>query len=90
MNKMQLPPIVDRMASSVLQSEINDVLTADVRVTLDGSKVERIGQTGLQLLVSAALTARNRGGSIAISDPSEPLMAAAGHAGLADWLEANT
>lgn len=66
-----LPPICDRSAASALYPEIAEAL-GPAPLAVDASKVERIGQAMLQLLVSAAKTE----GGIAIHRPSSALTAA--------------
>ena len=66
-----LPPICDRSAASALYPEIAEAL-GPTPLIMDASKVERIGQAVLQLLVSAARTE----GGIAIHHPSPPVTAA--------------
>lgn len=82
MRLIELPPLVDRGAASTLAAEIADALGAGP-VALDCSAVERIGQSGLQLLLCARTTADARGQRLAIR-PSPALDDAARLAGLAD------
>lgn len=53
---------------------------------IDGSSIERIGQAGLQLLLSARCSAERLGVPFAISAPSQPLCRAAQIAGLSEVL----
>jgi len=66
-----LPPICDRSAAAALYPEFAESL-GPAPLAVDASKVERIGQAMLQLLVSAA---RSEGG-IAIHQPSPAFTAA--------------
>jgi anti-anti-sigma regulatory factor len=66
-----LPPICDRSAAAALYPEIAESL-GPAPLAIDASRVERIGQAMLQLLVSAA---RSEGG-ITIQQPSPALIAA--------------
>jgi anti-anti-sigma regulatory factor len=66
-----LPPICDRRAAAALVPEISESL-GPAPLAVDASKVERIGQAMLQLLVSAAITE----GGIAIHQPSAAFTAA--------------
>ena len=68
---ISLPPICDRSAASALYPEIAESL-GPAPLGVDASRVERIGQAMLQLLVSAA---RCEGG-IAIHQPSAAFTAA--------------
>ena len=72
-----LPPVCDRAAALALYPELSETLGASALV-IDASRVERIGQAMLQVLVSAA---RSEGG-IAIHAPSEAFSAALQLAGL--------
>ncbi len=86
MKTFTLPSIVDRVAVEALIAEVSDVLNGAEGAAFDGSQVARIGQCGLQFLVSAAVTAAERGGAFRIDDPSEPLTAALALSGLAPAL----
>lgn len=66
-----LPPVCDRAAAAALYPELSESLGSHALV-IDASKVERIGQAMLQVLVSAARTE----GGIAIHEPSAPFVAA--------------
>ena len=66
-----LPPICDRSAAAALYPEFTEALGA-APIAVDASRVERIGQATLQILVSAA---RSEGG-IAVVDPSAAFGAA--------------
>lgn len=66
-----LPPICDRGAAAALTPELAEAL-GPAPLAVDASRVERIGQAMLQLLVSASRTE----GGIAIHQPS-PAFAAA-------------
>ncbi len=68
---ISLPPICDRSGASALYPEIAEAL-GPTPLSIDASRVERIGQAMLQLLVSAA---RSEGG-IAIHQPSASFTAA--------------
>lgn len=77
MNTVTLPAICDRTAARSLHSDLADAI-GSVKVTVDASAVERIGQSMLQLLISAS----NTEGGIALRAPSEPFMNAIRLAGL--------
>jgi anti-anti-sigma regulatory factor len=68
---ISLPPICDRAAAAAHFHEFAEALGA-VPLVIDASRVDRIGQAMLQVLVSAA---RSEGG-IALHAPSAPFMAA--------------
>lgn len=76
-----LPPVCDRGAAAALYPEFAELLGA-VPLAVDASRVEKIGQAMLQLLVSAA---RSEGG-IAIHQPSGAFAAALALTGLDDVL----
>lgn len=71
MTTLTLPPICDRASTIAIYPDLCEALGA-VPLTLDASGVERIGQTMLQVLASAARTE----GGIAVQSPSEPFLAA--------------
>lgn len=66
-----LPPLCDRAAAAALYPELSESL-GSTPLAVDASRVERIGQAMLQLLVSAARTE----GGIAIHAPSDAFTAA--------------
>lgn len=68
---LTLPPTCDRASTIAFYPDLCEGLGA-VPLALDASKVERIGQSMLQVLASAA---RSEGG-IAVQNPSEPFLAA--------------
>ena len=72
-----LPPICDRSAASALYPEIAEAL-GPAPLMLDASKVERIGQAMLQLLVSASRT--ESGIAISAVHPSSSTATAASQA----------
>lgn len=71
MPALTLPPICDRASTIALYPDLCEGLGA-APLTLDASKVERVGQAMLQVLASAA---RSEGG-ISVQNPSEPFVAA--------------
>jgi anti-anti-sigma regulatory factor len=75
-----LPPRLDRSAAASLAPVIATAIR-DGAVVLDGRAVERIGQAGMQLLLSARATARAAGAVLSI-EPSLAMHDAACLAGL--------
>jgi anti-anti-sigma regulatory factor len=76
-----LPPIMDRTISGTLVSPINAAFVDNSGFVIEGRDVTRIGQCGLQLLLSALSTGRMRGSSVTIH-PSQAMLRAAEIAGL--------
>jgi anti-anti-sigma regulatory factor len=76
-----LPPIMDRTISGTLVSPINAAFVDNNSFVIEGRDVTRIGQCGLQLLLSALSTGRMRGSSVTIH-PSQAMLRAAEIAGL--------
>lgn len=54
---LTLLPTMDREATGILARELTDAFSGAGPIALSGSGVEQIGQTGLQLLLSARRTA---------------------------------
>ena len=77
-----LPPILDREAAAVMLPDLRQAVDAGP-VLLDGGKVERIGQAGLQLILSAL---RSGPAGTAVVTCSAALHKAATLAGLDDML----
>ncbi|WP_034959211.1 STAS domain-containing protein [Erythrobacter longus] len=84
MNTVILPAICDRAAARSVYPELIGSI-GDAKVAIDASGVERVGQSMLQLLVSAAETE----GGIALNSPSEPFLKAISLAGLQGTLGAD-
>src|SRR3546814_3281969 len=71
MKTINLPAVFDRMVAIELAPEIADALGGGPGVTIAAGDVRQIGQCGVQLLLSAALTASRRGLAFVIQDASE-------------------
>ena len=83
---INLPATVDRNAVQTLIETIKSAIDAGDEVVMDASGVERIGQAGLQFLLSAQKTAKAAGVAIRIAEPSEVLTEAAALTGLSSHL----
>jgi anti-anti-sigma regulatory factor len=70
MPALTLPTICDRAATIAFYPDLCEAL-GSMPLTLDASRVERLGQAMLQMLASAA---RSEGG-ITVVNPSEPFLA---------------
>lgn len=70
MNVLALPERVDLAAVGALHEALLPLCEGDL--TLDASRVTHLGGLGVQLLLSAAITARARGTTLILSDPSDP------------------
>lgn len=77
MHTIELPPHCDRAAAAALYPELVEAVSG-TPTPIDASKVERLGQAMMQLLVSAAAT----GGGIALQNPSAQFRDARQMAGL--------
>lgn len=53
MQEITLPLRCDRMAAVAFYPELNDAVSAQTPIFIDGSDVEQIGQAMLQILVAA-------------------------------------
>lgn len=70
MPTLTLPVICDRAATIAFYPDLCEAL-GTMPLTLDASRVERLGQSMLQMLASAA---RSEGG-LTVLNPSEPFLA---------------
>lgn len=77
MTPLELPPVGDRSATRALFLDIREAVGPQP-LAIDASKVERIGQAMLQLLVSASQSEAG----IAITSPSDAFREAVRLAGL--------
>jgi len=68
-----LSSTLDLLASAPLQALLREALSGNPVLELDGSKVDRVSTACLQLLLSAAATARRSGGSVVVKVPSPAL-----------------
>ena len=82
MKTINLPEVVDRTVATGLALELSDALGGGPGVVIEASKVRQIGQCGLQLLVSAAVTAVRREQAFSVEQPSEAFAGAVRIAGL--------
>lgn len=76
MKVIQLPPVIDRTVAAELTPELADALGATTGVTIAAQDVRQIGQCGLQLLLSAAVTAARRSLPFEVREPSEAMQQA--------------
>src|SRR3546814_766930 len=86
MKTINLPAVFDRMVAIELAPEIADALGGGPGVTIAAGDVRQIGQCGVQLLLSAALTASRRGLAFVIQDASEAFENAVRISGLRNHL----
>lgn len=82
MKTIYLPDVLDRTIATGLALELSDALGGSGGVLIDASRIRQIGQCGLQLLASAALTSVRREQSFAITAPSEAFVKAVRISGL--------
>ena len=72
--QFHLPETLGLDNAAALIAALDEKIVHNARLELDGSKVTKIGQTGLQLLLSAKLTAQNRQAIVAFVNPSQAIL----------------
>ena len=79
MHTIQLPGRCDRSAATAVHTELRDHLAAGP-VTIDGSSVVQIGQSALQVLLSARQSADRAGQklTVVLSDKMQATLATVG------------
>lgn len=82
MVRLRLPPVIDREAARLLAPELRAALETGGGIAVHADQVDRIGQVGLQLLLSAARSATAAGVSLAVHAPSPAFLAAVEITGL--------
>ncbi|SNS29529.1 STAS domain-containing protein [Sphingomonas laterariae] len=83
MRRINLLPVMDREAVSLLVPELREAVQADAGIALLADGVEQIGQAGIQLLLSAHRSAIAAGIDLTIAAPSDALKNACALAGVA-------
>lgn len=80
--RVDLLPVMDRDAAGLIAAELRDALRAGGGIAIHADRVDRIGQVGLQLLLSAARSAAAADVALAIHAPSPAFLTAVEIAGL--------
>ena len=86
MSAIVLPATMDKGALPELAREMALLCDKGEALSIDGSKVSRVGLAGLQLLASGALAANDRALEFKITNASEELAGAATLSGLGAML----
>lgn len=86
MRQLTLLSILDREGVRVTAGELRELTDAGTGYVVDGSRVERIGLAGLQLLVSVLRAATPGEPEVRLADASPALRDAARLAGIADLI----
>ncbi len=82
MTKVALPDVLDKASLPALAETMARMIGPGKALVVDGSQAGRVGLSAVQLLASAARTAREAGGTFSIDAASPELEAALRFAGL--------
>lgn len=84
--QINLPATLDRSAVEALTGELRTAIQSGEEILVDAANVDRIGQAGLQLLLSAHKSAQSAGIVFGIIKPSVAISDAAALTGLSSHL----
>lgn len=87
MATMKLPAKFDRQSCLELLPALSSAVASGQPIEIDASDVERVGQSGLQLIVAAAASAERRGNCLTVISASAPFLESAQRAALGSWVE---
>lgn len=84
---LNVPEVVDIKNVEAFLSSVRDAMANSNDIELDCSKVERMTTPGIQVILSAAKTAVEKGGKITLKDPSENMTVIFNDLGLSEQLQ---
>lgn len=82
MKRVDLLPVMDRDAAGLIAPELREAVQTGASIAIHADQVDRIGQVGLQLLLSTARSAAAADIELTIHAPSPAFLAAVEIAGL--------
>lgn len=86
MTKVALPEVMDKASLTPLAEAMANAIASGAALQIDGTQAGRVGLSAIQLLASAARSAREASCAFEIADPSAELVAAAVLAGVQSQL----
>lgn len=85
--QIELPSAITQQDAQQLYDKLMNAMDSSIHIEVDASKVERIGTSGIQVLVAAGRHLKDLGGSFSIKQCSDEFSQAFSDLGLVAFLQ---